>query len=94
MYIDSCTYLADRLFHEHGVRVSKMNVFRREGEDYRVILAKCRRKDEAKVVEALRKMPMKAELCGWTDYLEYANNFFRSAEQYLNKEGDDADGDE
>lgn len=90
-YIDTCTLLADRLFHEAGLKVSKTDVLRRKGEDYRVVVAKCRKKDFPKVEETLDLLPSKALVCGWYNYMDYSNAFLKEAKVYINniEEGDD-----
>ncbi len=86
-YIDTCTYIADRLFNEAGVKVTKTDILHRPGEDFRVVVAKCRKKDLPEVVEVLNLLPSKALVCGWFDYMAYANWFMK--ETKFNTEEDE-----
>lgn len=79
MYIDTRNFLADRLFEDAGAKVTKLNVFFRPGESYRVVIAKCRKRDITPVMEALTLLPSKALVCGHYDYMDYANNFLRES---------------
>lgn len=90
-YIDTCTFLADRLFHEAGLKVSKTDVLRRYGEDYRIIVAKCRKKDFPKVAEALDLLPSKALVCGWYGYMSYCDDFLKEVKPYINNNGEGDD---
>ena len=92
MYIDTCTFIANRLFHDANVKVSKLNVFHKPGEDYRIVLAKCRKRDFPKVADTLELLPSKALVCGWHGYMGYCNEFLRYTGLEEEPEGDEDDG--
>lgn len=87
IYIDTCTFIADRIFNDAGVKVSKVSVLHRPGEDYRVIVAKCRKKDFGKVLDAIDLLPSKALICGWFGYMDYANGFLKDVTAQTEKNG-------
>lgn len=86
IYIDTIGYLADRLFQDAGVKVAKTNIFYRDGDPYRIVLCSFWKKDAGKFMQAMQMLPDKALICGWTDYMDYANKLFADAKQ-LRKSG-------
>ena len=67
-YFDAKDYLADSLFIKHKVTVKFQQEFCKDGTQYCVILCRIRKTDEAAFLDALRELPAKMLLCGYSDY--------------------------
>ena len=69
IFVDTEEYLADGLFIRHKVTVHFGKKFGKwEDPQYRLILCKVRKRDEARFLAALQELPAKMLLCGYTDY--------------------------
>lgn len=79
-YIDLNTdsdYVADSLFYRHKVRVGFMDEMVRDGEKYRVIFCRIRKKDREAFEKALAEIPNKMNLLGHTDYEAYCEDLMK-----------------
>ena len=67
-YFDAKDYMADRLFIKHKVTVKFQQEFCMDGTLHCVIFCRIRKTDEAAFLDALRELPAKMQLCGYSDY--------------------------
>ena len=73
VYIDSHNYLADSLFYKYEVPVKFGDEMSKNGEDYRLIFCKIKRKYKEKFEKALEELNNKMLLCGYEGYEEFCN---------------------
>lgn len=73
-YIDHEDYLADALFIQEQIPVRFPKEMVKQGESYRVIFGRVRKKDCGRFENVLEKLPDKMLLCGHTDYADFCNN--------------------
>lgn len=78
VFIDTPDYLADGLFVKHEVPVHFLKEYAKEGSPYLIIFCKCRKRDTSKFLTALKELPDKMLLCGYTDYIEFCKMFIES----------------
>lgn len=74
MYVDLNVdqgYAADSLFYKCGVHVNFGDERYRDGDKYRVIFCRIRKKDKKAFEEALGEIPVKMSLLGHNDYEDY-----------------------
>lgn len=76
MFFDTEEYLADILFIRQRITVKFKEEFKAPNSPYMAIFCSVRKKDEDKFIEALRELPDKMILFGYTDYLSTCTNFF------------------
>ncbi len=70
-FVDTGEYLADGLFVRNRVRVDFKREFAREGDPYRLIYCRTRKKDRERFLDALEQLKDKMLLCGHADYGEF-----------------------
>lgn len=70
VFLDTGDYLADSLFIKHRVRVYFGDEFGNPSNPYRVIFCHVRKWDEERFRAAMKELPNKMLLCGYTDYLD------------------------
>lgn len=74
VHVDAAGYLADQLFIRHKVTVNFGPEFERPGSDYIIIVCSVRKKDRQQFLEALKELPGKMLLFGYTDYKAYCRS--------------------
>ena len=74
-YFDAKDYMADSLFIKHNVTVKFQQEFCKDGTPYCVVFCRIRKKDEAAFLDALRELPAKMLLCGYSDYAAQCERF-------------------
>ncbi len=84
-FVDTGEYLADGLFVRNRVRVDFKREFAKEGDTYRLIYCRARKKDRERFLDALEQLKNKMLLCGHTDYGEFCMWFQTTLRQM--KEG-------
>ena len=70
-------YIADSLFYKNKIHVSFKNEYSRDGDKYRIIFCKIRKKDKEKFETALEEIKNKMNLFGHTDYEEWCDKFMK-----------------
>lgn len=76
MFFDTEEYLADILFIRQRITVKFRDEYKTPDSPYVAIFCSVRKKDEDKFIEALRDLPDKMTLFGYTDYLSVCTGFF------------------
>lgn len=74
MYVDlnvDQDYVADSLFYKRRIHVKFTDEMCRDGDKYRPIFCKIRKKDRKTFEEALEEIPVKMSLLGHNDYEDY-----------------------
>ena len=67
-YFDTKDYMADSLFVKHKVTVKFQLEYCKDEVSYCTIFCRIKKKDEAAFLNALRELPAKMVLCGYSDY--------------------------
>ena len=78
----SQSFFADQLFIQHQVRVHFSGEYQKKGKQYVIVLCRVRKKDEERFLEALRELPRKMLLLGYTNYLEDCSELIEHIEKY------------
>ena len=76
MYFDLDTngnYIADSLFYKRKISVKFEKELNRNGDKYRAVFCRIRKKDRAAFEEALEEIRTKMSLLGHNDYDEYCD---------------------
>ena len=84
MYVDvnrNSNYIADSLFYKREIPVNFKDEMVRNGDNYRVIFCKIKKKYQKKFEEALEELKTKMNLLGYTDYEDYCNNLMKELEE-------------
>ena len=74
MYVDLNTnsgYIADSLFYKRELTVWFKDEMVRDGDKYRLIFCRIRKKDKDKFEDAMKELVDKMNLLGHTDYSDY-----------------------
>ena len=74
MYMDlnvDQDYVADSLFCKRGIHVKFGEEMCRDGDKYRAVFCRIRKKDRQAFEEALEEIPVKMSLLGHNDYEDY-----------------------
>ena len=74
-YFDAKDYLADSLFIKHKVTVKFQLEYCKDEVSYCTIFCRIKKKDEAAFLNALRELPAKMVLCGYSDYVAQCERF-------------------
>ena len=74
-YIDSHNYLADSLFNKRDIPVKFGDEMVRQGDKYRIIFCKVKKKYKEQFEKAMQELTNKMLLCGYTDYEEFCKKF-------------------
>lgn len=74
-------YVADSLFCKAKIPVKFGQEYSREGDKYRIIFCKIRRKYKDKFEAALEELKNKMNLLGHIDYEEWCNKFMKELEE-------------
>lgn len=77
LYVDVPEYLADDLFSNEDVDVRFLREYEDPGSDYRVIYARCRKRDTPRFLSAIDRLTNKAMLCGYPGYKDFCLDFFQ-----------------
>ena len=80
VYVDLNTndhYVADSLFYKRKIPVQFGDEMYNDGEKYKVIFCKIRRKDRLGFEEALKEISNKMSLLGHNDYDDYCQQLIR-----------------
>ena len=86
IYVDICLdsgYVADSLFFRHKVPVKYGSEMSREGQKFRLIFCRIRRKHRTEFEKALGEISNKMSLLGHNDY----DAFCETLMEYLNRSG-------
>ena len=89
MYVDlnvNSDYLADSLFYKREMPVQFKDEMVRDGDKYRMIFCKVRKKDKEKFEEAMKELVNKMNLLGHTDYLDYCLDLRKELDEECEKE--------
>ena len=84
MYFDlnvDQNYVADSLFFKRQIPVKFKDEMVRDGDKYRAIFCKVKRKYKDKFEEALEELKTKMELLGHLDYLEYCEKVIKDLDE-------------
>ena len=84
MYVDlnvNSDYVADSLFYKRQITVYFKDEMVRDGDGYRMIFCKVRKKDVKAFEEAMRELVDKMNLLGHTDYLDYCTDLRKELEE-------------
>ena len=84
MYFDlnrDDNYIADSLFFKREIPVKFKDEMVRDGDKYRAIFCKVKRKHKDKFEEALEELKTKMSLLGHNDYEEYCYNVIKQIEE-------------
>lgn len=84
MYFDlnvEKNYVADSLFYKREIPVKFKDEMVRDGDKYRAIFCKVKRKYKDKFEEALKELPTKMSLLGYNDYEEYCQNILKEMDE-------------
>lgn len=73
-------YVADSLFYRRKIRVWFLNEAVRDGDKYRLIFCRIRKKDKQRFEEALSEIRTKMALLGHNDYDDYCDELMRRIE--------------
>lgn len=79
-YADVHNYFADSLFYKHEIPVRFKDEWVKDGEKYRIIYCKIRKKYKAKFERALLELHNKMLICGYTDYEDYCESIMKALE--------------
>lgn len=85
-YMDTDAYLADQLFIKHQVRVHFREEYARDDSPYRVIFCHVRKQDQERFLAALKELPDKMMLLGYTDYLDACRAIWGNRKSHDEKE--------
>ena len=88
MYVDLNVdrgYVADSLFYRREIPVRFKNEMVKDGDKYRMIFCRIKKKYRKAFEEALRELVDKMNLLGHTDYLDYCIDLRTSLEECNNK---------
>ena len=85
-YMDTDAYLADQLFIKHQVRVHFREEYVRDGSPYRVICCHVRKREQERFLAALKELPSKMMLLGYTDYLDTCHAILGNRKSHKEKE--------
>ena len=70
-------YVADSLFFRRKIHVKFLDEMVRDGDKYRVIFCRIRKKDKKPFEEALAEIRTKMSLLGHNDYDDYCNRMMK-----------------
>ena len=70
-------YLADSLFYRHKIPVKYRGEMVKDGEKYKVMLCKIKKKYQKEFEKALDEIPNKMSLFGHNDYEDFCNSLMK-----------------
>ena len=74
-------YLADSIFYKRQIPIKFKDELERDGDKYRVIFCKIKKRYKKQMEEALNEIPHKMELLGHNDYVEYCESVLKEIEE-------------
>lgn len=83
MYIDSNTFLADKIFENEGLDIKRLYVYEKVTYDgYIIIVSKIRKTDINKFISCMEKLQKDNLIIGNTDYIKVCDQMMK---EVLNK---------
>lgn len=83
LYLDTEDFVLESLLRRDPVKVKFETCLMRENENYRLVMMKVLRRDEAKFLKALEELPGKMLLCGCRDYETHGQELISNLEELV-----------
>jgi len=77
IYVDTHDYLADGIFYKNKIPVRVQSEFVRDGDNYRLVVIKVRKKFKDKIERSFVELRNKMLIYGYNDYDDYCEEVFK-----------------